>query len=677
VLSELQKSARKQPDDDLRGRRRGARSPELSAVTPEPLSPAGSWSVTGPLHRVFQSVGGISNQSVANAIALVLVPGAAALGALAVVDPKLASVAAVIMASSLAAFCLTRLFASGSNGSGPQSSASGALPDADLERVEDRIWTLSEGEARFRETLDWQSEVILRRSADGTINFVNRAFCKMFGVDWDEVIGTQFSPPVLERQPRTEDAMPAERVLTVRGPRWIAWEEARIPNADQADDDVQLVGRDVTKQLKFERELAEARDAAEQANRAKSRFLAAMSHEIRTPMNGVIGLTRLLAQTDLDARQRTYVDGVLTSADYLRGLLNDVLDFSKIEAGQLVIERAPLALAAVIDDAVMLTRAKAEVKRLPVYIDADDRIETPVLGDALRLRQILVNLIDNAIKFTDTGHITVRANLEASARPRGADAETLLFRLTVDDTGRGFGDLEPETLFEEFEQALPRDSFSDNGLEGAGLGLSICRRLAVAMGGTIIAMHLPDGGARFALTVPLAAAPDETASAPLENADLKRLDVAVRSSLQMAANGTVLIVEDNPINAMVARASVERIGFASETVGSGEEAITRLTGKSSGQDDTNGEVFAVLLDLKLPGLSGFDVAQHLNWYWAEQASSRPTLIALTAHAFNEDRARCLSAGFDAHLPKPFDPDELEDLLCRAAAQYRTAAEDVP
>jgi PAS domain S-box-containing protein len=376
--------------------------------------------------------------------------------------------------------------------------------DHRIEQLRDMQWLLRENEARYRNLLDTQADIIVRRQADGRISFVNAAFCRTFGITAEQTIGQHFEPKVLDRDPgpaAAEANGPSssrfnEQLETVDGPRWFAWEEYRVPAIDGRSLDVQRVGRDVTAARLAAAELARAKDLAEAANRAKSRFLAAMSHEIRTPMNGILGMAGLLLDTPLSPEQLTYLRAVDQSAKTLLALIDEILDFSKIEAGKLTLQADAFALDRCVQGAVELLAPRAHEKGLEIAWTMDPDLAATVIGDEARVRQILLNLVGNAVKFTERGGVLARV-LEG-----GLPGQV---RIDVKDTGPGIAPQALETLFSEFERFESRVGRRE---DGTGLGLAISKRLARAMGGDITVASTLARGATFTANLMLPAADD-------------------------------------------------------------------------------------------------------------------------------------------------------------------------
>src|SRR4051812_2193603 len=275
------------------------------------------------------------------------------------------------------------------------------------EALADRNWELQEAEERARSLFESQSDLIVMRDSNGVITFVNDAYCQMADRPQSALVGSRFTFDVLEqgdgaREPngtRVHD----QKIASPLGPRWIAWREGLVRTDAGRPAELQCVGRDVTDRTESERALCEARDQADAANRAKSRFLAMASHEIRTPLNGIIGMSGLLLDTTLTPEQTTYAKAVKTSGDALLALIEELLDYSKIEAGKIDLEHRPFALASLIEDITELLAPRAQAKKLEIATYVDDRLPVQVVGDAARLRQVLLNLAGNAIKFTEAG----------------------------------------------------------------------------------------------------------------------------------------------------------------------------------------------------------------------------------------------------------------------------------
>ncbi|MDE2630044.1 MAG: response regulator [Alphaproteobacteria bacterium] len=380
---------------------------------------------------------------------------------------------------------------------------------------------LNQSEVRYKGLVDAQGDAIFRRSPDSRLTYGNDAFFKLFGLNPQTAVGKAFAPelhpdsraPIFGSFAGLETGRARVRydqhVRTAYGWRWLAWEDYAVRDNLGRLVEVQSVGRDITERKALEDALTEARDKAEAANRAKSGFLATMSHEIRTPMNGVLGMGRLLLETELRPEQRTYAEAITQSGEALLALIGDILDFSKIESGTLTLEEEEVDVRALTEGVVELLGPRAHAKGIELIACIGPEIPQSIRADSMRLRQVLTNLIGNAVKFTEKGGVRVDASLLAGR-------ERHYLRFEVRDTGVGVPVEKRKEIFDEFVQA---DSGHARKFEGTGLGLAICRRLVKAMGGDIGVDAAASGGSLFWFTLPsLVVVPAPEQNAPLAGA---------------------------------------------------------------------------------------------------------------------------------------------------------------
>ena len=655
------------------------------------------------------------------------------------------------------------------------------------EALADRNWELKEAEERVRSMFESQGDLIVLRDSAGRITFANDAYCELADRSREALIGSRFALTILEQGDAAIETSGTrihdQKIAGPLGPRWVAWREGLVRTDAGQPAEMQSVGRDVTDRTETERALGEARDHADAANRAKSRFLAMASHEIRTPLNGITGMSGLLLDTPLTPEQTTYAKAVKTSGDALMSLIEELLDYSKIEAGKIDLEHRPFALTGLIEDITELLAPRAQARKLEIAAYVDERLPAEVIGDAARLRQVLLNLAGNAIKFTATGGVALIA--EPGIWPNEIS-------FLVRDTGIGIAPEAQQRIFREFEQA---DDGIARSYGGTGLGLSISERIVKRMGGRITLESKLGAGSTFEVSVPLAGS-DASGQKPFVTPELtgqsimlvapqtieasliaRRLqrwggqtcmvsDIAVAEALlperswqavlldhafgladvetlgeaarihaaqrilmftpaarhdlklssaftgylvkplraaSLAARLTsapeiaapdiagdplidlpeqaeaavavpvrglsVLVAEDNEINALLMRSLLTRLGHHTVITTNGEAALESwLAAKSAGAPYD-----LVLMDIQMPQLDGIETTKRIRAREAGQPGRPTPILALTANTLVEDRYACFEAGMDGFLVKPLDRDKLIEALAGLAASRHIVA----
>jgi len=526
------------------------------------------------------------------------------------------------------------------------------------QRVRERTQRLEESELRFSRLLELTEEGIFIHE-NGIIIDVTNAFCRLTGYVKHELIGRDFLvllvPP--EARPTVQEYIAAAGTHKY---------ELTVVRADGQRIDVESFGRavavggrplragvwrDVTARKETERNLERARQTAEQATRAKSAFIANMSHEIRTPLNAIIGITHQLQRDSSDQGQRERLARVDGAAHHLLMILSDILDISKIEAGKLTLEHRPFSFRQLIDRVSDLVRDNAAHKGLDFRVLTDERLPQVVVGDAMRLSQVLLNLASNSVKFTESGNVT----LWISVITGGPGTATLRFRIS--DTGIGMTAEQCSRLFRDFEQA---ESSTTRRYGGTGLGLSISRRLVELMGGQIQVRSEPGAGSDFwfELTLPISTA----ALAEIERSAEKTTAAQVRSR---HSGARILLVEDTPINQEVALDLLDEAGLDASIAENGRIAVERV------RDET---FDLVLMDLQMPIMDGLSATREIR---ALPGCAHLPIIAMTANAYAEDRAQCLQAGMNDYLAKPIEAPVLFAALDRWLPETVPVAGELP
>jgi PAS domain S-box-containing protein len=493
---------------------------------------------------------------------------------------------------------------------------------------------------RFKSLLESAPDAMLILEADGAIALANRQAEILFACPSAELVGQRVRA-LLPDMPADWPMAKAWELVALRTDGVGVPVEIRLSPIYGDDGPVVSAAiRDITERKERERELAAALAEAQQASRLKSTFLANMSHEIRTPMNGVMGMVGLLLDTELDAMQRDYIETMAGSAESLLAILNDILDISKIEAGKLTVEDNPFNLRHAIESDLGPLTLKAQQQGLEFLVVFEDSVPNVVRGDRLRLRQVISNLVSNAIKFTPAGQVAVRVGTAPSGR----------VRFEVSDTGIGIAPEQQAQLFEPFAQG---DSSTTRRYGGTGLGLTICKQLVQLMGGEITVDSTLGRGSRFGFTLSLPMVLAAPAGEPVR--------VPGRSGPTHVERGRVLVVEDNAVNRKVAVAFLDKLGYVSDVANDGVEALEMMTAA---------RYDLVLMDCQMPRMDGYEAAARIR---ATEQDRHTPIVAMTASAMASDRDRCLAAGMDDFLSKPLDRSLLETTLRQWTTRDRVAS----
>lgn len=503
--------------------------------------------------------------------------------------------------------------------------------------------------------------MVVRVDRNNRFLFVNAHYCRFFDKEADELLGSTFIPLIHEadiaptlaameklRQP-PHRVVVEQRAYTRDGWRWLSWEDTAAIDDDGEIVEICGIGRDIT-------DIRQAQENAEAASRSKSAFLATMSHEMRTPMNGVIGMTSLLQDTELSDQQRDYVATIRSSGMVLLEIINDVLDLSKIEASKLELEIVDFSLQELLDDFATVFSLRATQKGLDFQYSLGAGIPLLLRGDPGRLRQILTNFVDNAIKFTDVGEV----HLDVEKLAEDQDQARLRFR--VSDTGVGIAKEKLDSLFEAFTQG---DVSVSRRHGGTGLGLAICQQLALLMGGSTGVDSQPGKGSCFWLEVPLEKSPAK-ATLPVSRGHRVSATGGLPSPGERE-RCRILVAEDNVVNQRVIAGFLNRLGLRADLVCNGAEVLEAVS---------RVPYDLVLMDVSMPEMDGLEATRRLRDREARgEVASRHAralpVIAMTAHVMQGDREHCLAIGMNDYLAKPISSRQLSVVLERWLGEETT------
>ena len=533
--------------------------------------------------------------------------------------------------------------------------------------LQEQVARLTASEHKLSTILDSVDANIYLKDCEGRYLFANRPMLDRWQVEMEDIVGSgdeRFFDETTAASLRLNDrrvlqggeTLRAEEVASVpHTGRTTAYQSTKLPLRREDGSIYALCGisTDITERklayaeleqyrhhledlvISRTTELAQAKEAAEAANLAKSAFLANMSHEIRTPMNAILGMVNLLRRSGATPVQSDRLEKINVATEHLLSIINDILDLSKIEAGKFVLEQAPVAIDGLVAKVASMLSERAKAKDILLLIEIDT-FPSDLCGDPTRLRQALLNYATNAIKFTEKGVVTLRALKQQET------AESVLVRFEIQDTGIGITPEALPRLFGAFEQA---DNSTTRKYGGTGLGLAITRRLAELMGGEVGVVSMPGAGSAFWFSARLHKQDGPHAAEP-PAVDAERL------TRQRHPGRRILIVDDEPVNLEVARFLLENSGLLVDTAEDGAEAV-RMAGESA--------YAVIVMDMQLPILDGLEATRRIR----EVSGHRETpILAMTANAFADDRARCFAAGMNDFLAKPVDPDELFLILLR-------------
>lgn len=502
--------------------------------------------------------------------------------------------------------------------------------------------------------IESSDDAIISKDLNGFVTSWNRSAERIFGYKPEEIVGRHITMLIPQERIDEEETILTTLKSGQRVDHFETWRRHKdghmvpvsLSVSPILDGKGQIIGaskvsRDISERLEAEKMIQEG-------VRKKEEFLANMSHELRTPMNAVIGLANLLSMSDIPENTRQFVETLKISADNLMELINDLLDFAKLESGSVELEQVPFNLAHEVEKAISVSNVKAQEKGLKLYVHYAPRLRRQFLGDPLRVHQVVMNLLSNAVKFTQVG--TVEVDINGKETPTLGMTEVTI---KVSDTGVGIAAGKLDHIFEKFTQA---DSSITRRYGGSGLGLSISKGLVEKMGGTIRVESELGVGTTFYVTIPLAHG---------ELEDAVPSAVLLQTKQEQPQRRNVLLVEDYQPNVLVATAMLDKFGYDYDVAQNGFEALRRF---AQGQYDV------ILMDLQMHDLDGLEATRRIRRIEKEKNLERTPIVALTAHVRDQDKDKCLDAGMDDFVPKPFDPALLGKVLQRYTRLQRELAE---
>lgn len=488
---------------------------------------------------------------------------------------------------------------------------------------------LQDSQMLFHSIVEDSSDGIIVYNNSGKIRYINSAAKALLGGQKEQFIYDLSKRPIVDGEPVEKT------IVTDQGNKISLDVRVRQALCNREESFITTL-RDITKYLKAKNDLRSAKEEAECANRTKNAFLANMSHEIRTPMNGVIGMTSLLLDTNLTKEQAEFTHVIGKSSQSLLTIINDILDYSKIESGQLDIEEVTFEIQTMVQDVIDLMSIKAKDKNIEFRSWIDPSVPEYVIGDPVRIRQILINLTDNALKFTKKGSVEIRVELEGTSH----------IKFSVIDTGIGIPPLETKKLFKSFTQA---DSTTTRKYGGTGLGLTICKQLSNLMGGDIHVQSEVGKGSVFWFALRLRQKRREIKS------QQRLLKTVATGDVEKKNKFRILLAEDDVVNQQVGVYTLGKIGYEATVVENGKEVLEMLESKAFD---------LILMDIQMPIMDGFEATRKIRQSKTSQINTSIPIVAMTAHTMEGDKERCLSVGMTDYISKPLNRSELKTILDR-------------